>query len=217
MDPTGKFLFVADLGSDSIRVFRTMGDKLEVMEQKAVSTGSGPRHLIFATPHEPQGDTLLYLVNELASTVNIYRVDYPATKHAHLDLHILQTDVSTLPKDQPTTDWLAAELILTPDRKHLIVSNRAPESPLPKDGTDLLTVFALDDKELIITGEDPTFVPVGGRGLRHMTLSPDGKYVAVICQLTNEIVVLSLGADAKLDEVARLKEFNQPTCIIWKQ
>lgn len=154
----------------------------------------------------------------------MFEVIYPASKHDHLKFKAVgKSDISFLPADQVVKgkgDWTGAELALTPDRKHLIISNRAPDDPLPKDDTDVLAIFKLKDNGQIVTTEPPAFKAVGGRGLRHFSFSPakygeeEGSYVAVACQKTNEVVMFKR-TGAELEEVARVKDIKEPTCVQW--
>lgn len=227
LDPTGQYLFICDLGSDQVRVFST-GDELTQLDGTPILPGSGPRHLLFVPPttttSPPSSDspissqTRVYLVNELTNTVSIYEVEYPPSADSPhpLTLKVLQQDISIVPTDQPTKDWTGAELaILNGDR--LVISNRAPDDPLPTDETDLLAIFKLDADGLIDKVEGPTFKPVGARGLRHFSVSPCGKWLALAAQKTNEVIVYEVSKEGEelLKEVARVKDIKEPTCAIW--
>ncbi|KAK4055652.1 hypothetical protein OIV83_000198 [Microbotryomycetes sp. JL201] len=230
LDPTGQWLFVPDLGADAVRIFVT-GEELQQADQAHILPGNGPRHIIFAPPETAPAEpvtspkkqpTLAYLVNELANTVSCFEVVPPPTKHDHLKLRAVgKPDISFLPPNQPAAadaGWTGAELAYTPDRQYLIISNRAPDEP--KSETDHLTIFKLQPNGHIVTTEPPSFIAVGARGLRHFSLSPaaeeqpEGRYVAVAAQKTNEIVVFER-RERELTEVARVKDVQQPTCVIW--
>ncbi|KAM0788817.1 hypothetical protein ACM66B_002903 [Microbotryomycetes sp. NB124-2] len=231
LDPEHKWLFVPDLGADAIRIFAT-GDELQQMDQAHILPGNGPRHIIFAPPESApvneaaspkKQPTLAYLVNELANTVSCFEVVPPATKHDHLKLKAVgKPDISFLPPDQPApadAGWTGAELAYTPDRRYLIMSNRAPDEP--KSETDHLTIFKLQPNGHIVTTEPPSYKAVGARGLRHFSLSLsvegqqlEGQFVAVAAQKTNEIVMFERH-EAELEEVARVKDIDQPTCVVW--
>ena len=66
----GSWVWVVDLGCDTIRHYRAVGGGVESTGQTAVPAGAGPRHL---TLHPAQ--PLAFLVCELASLVIVYRVD----------------------------------------------------------------------------------------------------------------------------------------------
>lgn len=172
VDPTGKFLLVPDLGADAVRIFNinSEDDTLQQADQAHITPGSGPRHLIFTTPTSNSNDpksssqTLCYLVNELSNTVGVFEVVYPATKHDHLKLKAAgKQSVSFLPPDAGKKGWTGAEIAITPDRKYLIVSNRSPDEPKPKDNTDVLSILTLKPNGHIDTAVEVQFVPIKGR------------------------------------------------------
>lgn len=61
--------------------------------------GNGPRHLVFISPSEKSTRALLYLIEEIRSTIAVFEVEYPSAKSPDLSLKALQTEVSTLPPD----------------------------------------------------------------------------------------------------------------------
>lgn len=208
LDPTGTLLFLADLGTDTLRILSS-SPSLNPLIDLPIIPGAGPRHLLFSTT---SSQTLLYLLNELSNTLEIYRLIYP-TSSCPLALNLLQS-ISFLPTDQPTlSPWTGAELALTPSKSHLIVSNRAPDNPAPKDSTDVLAIFEVDAAGML--GVPPTFKAVAGLGLRHFALGgEEGKWVAVACQKTGEVVVFERKG-GELEEVARVGGVKEPTVVLW--
>ncbi|SCZ98280.1 BZ3500_MvSof-1268-A1-R1_Chr7-1g09081 [Microbotryum saponariae] len=214
LEPTGRYLLVCDLGSDQVRVFDThtpSGD-LNPLDSLSVAPGSGPRHLLFAGEGTLSDPTLVYLVNELSSTLLIARLDYPIEPSPHLTWTILQT-ISILPSTQPTLNWTGGELVLSPDRQHLFVSNRSPKQSPALKGHDLLSIFELDLATGKTTSTEPTFFPLPGLHPRHMSLSPEGDYLAVALQHSNKVVVYKR-VGAQLESVGEV-EVQKPTCVIW--
>jgi 6-phosphogluconolactonase (cycloisomerase 2 family) len=67
------YLYVIDLGTDTINVYHyndTNGEVRLHRDRIQTSPGAGPRHLLFH-PDKP----LAFVCNELASTINVYRID----------------------------------------------------------------------------------------------------------------------------------------------
>ncbi|KAM0746596.1 putative isomerase YbhE [Meredithblackwellia eburnea MCA 4105] len=219
LDPTKSLLFNADLGSDTLQVWSVKkGAKMERLDDIPVAKGAGPRHLIFS---QRGSKTLLYLLLELSNEVSIFELVYPSSTSTSASLEPLQLAVSVLPTDQSTEGaWTAAELSLTPGNTHLIVSNRSPDEPTPKD-TDVVAIFEVKEDGTLKTPHSQK--AIGGRGLRHFELNParkvkgledGGKYVAVGCQKTNEVVMFEW-KNAQLVEVARVGGIKEPTVVIW--
>ncbi|KAJ9132580.1 3-carboxy-cis,cis-mucoante lactonizing enzyme [Coniochaeta hoffmannii] len=78
-DPTGKYLLSADLGADLIRIFSIEAGtgKLTSCANAAAGAGDGPRHGSWWTPKAGSTDgTMLYIVNELANSVTVWKVGY---------------------------------------------------------------------------------------------------------------------------------------------
>ncbi|WP_142472076.1 lactonase family protein [Klebsiella oxytoca] len=120
-DPSGKFVYSADLGLDRIYQYRldNATGKLTPNDPPfiaASSPGAGPRHFVFT----PQGDGL-WLINEEASTLTFYHLD----KQSGL-LREGKT-VSALPEAYKGTSF-AAGLVLSRDGKQLYVANRLHNS-----------------------------------------------------------------------------------------
>ncbi|GAA5897134.1 hypothetical protein JCM6882_001801 [Rhodosporidiobolus microsporus] len=214
IDPTGEYLLATDLGTDQLKSYRINGDKLDALTPISVIAGTGPRHLVISPPSASQPKTLLYLVEELTSSVSIFEIVYPSTAGGDLTLSPVQTEISILPPDNASFagDWTAAEVALSADKRFLYVSNRAPLDPHPD--ADTLTIFELDVEGKVVEGKEPTYFKLGGRGPRDFAFCPEGKYLAVPLQRTNEVVVYEVKG-AKLDEVARVKDVKEPTAIVW--
>lgn len=99
VDPTGDYLLAADLGSDVLRVARISSGTLEDLPAISLPPGNGPRHLLIVPPNERSSRTLVYLIEEISSTVAVFELEYPSEKQGALNLKELQREVSTLPPD----------------------------------------------------------------------------------------------------------------------
>ncbi|GAA5870054.1 hypothetical protein JCM8547_001449 [Rhodosporidiobolus lusitaniae] len=212
LDPTGNYLLATDLGTDELKAYRIgQDDKLEALPSLKVAPGAGPRHLAFS---QHSGKTLIYMVEELASEVDIFELVYPSSPSDGLALKPLQLNISVLPPhhaDYPAP-WDAAEVGLSKDGKWLYVSNRAPLDPHPE--SDTLIIFQLDGEGKVDKSQIPTYFALGGRGPRAFAFHEAGRYLAVSLQRTNEVVVFEVeGKDVK--EVARVKDVKEPTAIVW--
>jgi 6-phosphogluconolactonase (cycloisomerase 2 family) len=173
-DPSGNFVFVADLALDQILVWRfdvrtgmlTPNDPPSV----AVPTGDGPRHFVF----HPNG-RWFYSVQEEASTLITF--DYDG---AGGTLKPKQT-VSTLPKRFAGTNF-TSEVMLSPDSRFLYVANRLHDS---------IARFSIAaDGRLTFAGEEWT----RGDYPRSFNIDPTGRFLfscnqrsdAVTCFRINE-------------------------------
>lgn len=131
-DPSGRFVLCTDLGLDAVIAWRFDAGRGRLDEPRVLhgSRGAGPRHLVFH-PREP---SLLYLLNEEASTLAWLRLDGDGRPHR-------LGDTSSLPASFTGTAY-ASDLCCAPDGHHLYALNRLHDSiahfTLAPDGTPTL-------------------------------------------------------------------------------
>jgi 6-phosphogluconolactonase len=194
-DPSGRFVFEADLGSDRIHLFRfdPASGRVdpEPSRDAALPPGDGPRHLAW----HPSG-RLLYAINELSSTVTAFLFDA-----ASGELTTVQR-VSTLP-DGFTGPNTAAEIAVVPNGRFLIASNR---------GHDSLAVFRIEPT----TGMLAPFghVPTGGRTPRHFAIDASSRWLLAANQDSDSIAIFRLDADTGHLTPAGQVAVPRPVCIL---
>lgn len=188
--PDEQYLISADLGTDTLHIYRFDADNGKLIPHSEAKTqpGAGPRHTTFH-----RNGRLLYVANELDNTVGVYGWD--GERGTLTEQQILPT----LPPDSPPTT--TADIHLTPAGNRLYVSNRGYDSlaiyEVAADGT--LTLVAIQ--------------PSGGRNPRNFALSPDDRFVLVANEFSNEVVVFR--ADEKgLGEVVARVAVPAPTCVL---
>ena len=107
---------------------------------------------------------------------------------------------------------LAAEILLTPSKKFIYVSNRNDPSP---DG-DTIAVFSVqtDSEESKLVRE----IRTGVTHARGMNFSRDGKYLAVVGNHSGSVNIFEVvqgSADGEVTLVASVKGLEKPTAVIW--
>jgi 6-phosphogluconolactonase len=168
-----RFALVADLGLDKIFVYRFDPDRGQIAPNTPpfveLEAGAGPRHI---TPH-PNGK-LLYVINELASTVTVVSLDSSSGS-----LIALQTISSLPPGFSGPND--AAEIHIHPSGKFLFASNR---------GHDSIGIFSIAPAtgNLALIGH----VPTQGRTPRNFEFDPTGSRLLVANQDSDNIVVFEI-------------------------
>jgi 6-phosphogluconolactonase len=170
-DPSGRFALSADLGMDSLIVYRVdaINGTFERTGETRIEPGSGPRHLAFA-PAAP----FAYLTNELSNTVSVFSWDSDRGT-----LTLLQT-ISTLPNDF-SGESSTAEIAVHPSGRFVYVSNRGHNSIscfLVEPTTGRLTLSGISSTQ----GDWP----------RHFAVTPDGTFAIVANQRSDTLVVLSV-------------------------
>jgi 6-phosphogluconolactonase len=168
--PDNRFLLVADLGADRIFIYRFDAAHGRITPNDPPFAegplGAGVRHMVF----HPNGK-VLYAINELASSVTMFR--YDAERGA---LEDLQT-VSTLPESFKGKNT-AAEIAMDAAGARVYASNR---------GHDSLALLAVDPVVFTLTAME--FPSIMGRTPRHFALDPEGKNVVVACQDSGLLLV----------------------------
>jgi 6-phosphogluconolactonase len=194
-DPDNHFLFVPDLGSDQVIIYKLDPQKCALTPHGSGHTppGSGPRHLVF----HPNG-RFVYVVNELAITVTAFRFDPAAGT-----LKEIQT-IESLPAKDKKLPSTAAEIYIHPSGEFLYASTR---------NDDTITTFAVDPE----TGR-LTFVerePIRGSHPRSFNLDPSGKWLLAAGRDSNTISVFRI--DQKTGRLIfndRIVNSPSPICIV---
>ena len=195
LDPTNRFAYSCDLGTDRIMIFRfdARNGKLLPGEQPwvQVKPGSGPRHLAF-----DHSGRYVFVLNELHSTVTVFRRD-----PEHGNLQELQT-LTTLPRDFTGTNT-GADIHLSPDGRFVYCSNR---------GHDSIAIFRIDPRNGALTalGHEST------RGLtpRNFAIDPTGTFLLVANQKSDNIVVFRLDqTTGRLSATGQMAQVPAPVCL----
>lgn len=173
VDPTNRFVLVADLGLDKLFVYKFNAKDGTLAANDPpfakAAPGSGPRHVVF----HPNG-RWVYLITEMGSTIMLFHWD---TRRGALSE--VQT-VSTLPKDFQGTST-CAELQVHPSGKFVYASNR---------GRDSIAVFSVDAKTGRLTPIQD--VPSGGRTPRNFDMDPTARWLLVTNHGSNTAMVFRI-------------------------
>ncbi|GAA4815071.1 lactonase family protein [Litoribaculum gwangyangense] len=167
--PDNDFLFAHDLGADKIRGFQFEPKNQDSIIQKEnaikVKPGSGPRHFTFH-----QNGKFGYGINELSGKVSVY-------KYVHGSLTFIADYMSYQEKQDI---YRAADVHISPDGKFLYASNRGPKE-------DSISIFSINQENgtLSIVGHEPTY----GEHPRNFSMSPDGNFLLVANQFSNNVIV----------------------------
>jgi 6-phosphogluconolactonase len=189
--PDSRFAVVADLGLDRLLIyaFDPAAGKLTPHSHADTQPAAGPRHMAFHP-----GGHMLYVANELDSTVSLY--DYDARAGT---LRERQT-IDTLQGERPQN--FVAHIQVAPSGRQVYVSNR---------GHNSIAVFEIEaDGRLRHAGSAGS----GGDWPRHFALAPGGDFVLVANQRSDAIAVLpvsgeTVGAPVRHTPVARA------TCVLF--
>lgn len=165
--PDNRFVFVPDLGTDTIVAYRFDEATGELMPAPKLNVetpaGSGPRHLVFS----PSGKWA-FVSLELSSELMLLEYDGQSIKPRERS--------STLPRNYEGAN-ASAEVRTTPDGRHVYVSNR---------GHNSLAVFSFDEANGVL--ERIAVTSTQGEIPRNFDISPDGRWLVVANQNSHNLV-----------------------------
>jgi 6-phosphogluconolactonase len=196
-DPSGRFVYVADLGLDWIVIYQLDERKgllaLNEPPNAKVEPGAGPRHFSV----HPSG-RFGYVINELNCTVTAFTRE---TNDGGLTQ--LQT-VSALPSNaQMQQGFSGAELEIHPSGRYLYTSIR---------GHNSISVFSIDENTGRLTYVDSTSTQ--GDTPRGFGIDPQGKYLLAGNQNSNSVVVFRIDSSTgKLTPTGSKIDVGSPVCI----
>ncbi|MFL6448317.1 MAG: lactonase family protein [Bryobacteraceae bacterium] len=192
-----RFLFVPDLGTDLVRIFRFEPRTGALTANKpgsaSVKPGAGPRHFAIA----PNG-RFAYVLDEMGSSVTAFKLDGSSGALTEIEA------VSTLPDDNTKINN-SAEIQIDPAGNFLYASNR---------GHDSIAVFSIDRQSGKLNRVQ--IVPSGGATPRNFTIDPAGKHVLVANQDSNNIVLFDRDLKTgKLTPADKTVTSPSPVCLMF--
>lgn len=179
--------WVPDKGLDRVFGVDVSQPMPSIVSELRCPPGSGPRH----GARHPNLD-LLYVAEELSSCVAVHAIHDRSLETVH------RMSTRTAGYEGDST---AAGIVITPDGRSLIVSNR---------GDETLAFVELGSDGMPTSAQH---VPTGVEFSRFITLTPDGTGLLVAGEGSDDIVLHDLTCpDRPLRTVART---GSPTCILF--
>lgn len=195
--PDQKYLFVCDLGNDTLYQYPfQINNLLPVDEAGAVKykipAGYGPRHITFS----PNGK-YAYLLNELDAQLMVYRWENDS-------LTYLQTLASTTVEDTANADKGSSAIRVSPDGRFVYTSNRGKANDL--------TIFAVQPDGLLkevahqATGPHP----------RDFILDPTGHFLLVASRDDNTVRVYKRNVETGLlAQTSQMITLPKPVALLF--
>jgi len=197
-DRSGRIVVVPDKGLDKIFVFRVDAARRALVPaaRPDVSSraGAAPRHAEFH-PTLPY----VYVINELDSTIAVYRFDVETGALEPLQVH------TTVPS-RYTGNNSGAEIAVAPSGRFLYGSNR---------GHDSIAIFAIDQATGLLTSVG--WEPTQGKTPRFFGLDPTGTHLYAANQNSDTVVIFAIDqASGKLKPTGETIDVKSPTTIAFK-
>lgn len=166
-DPEGKRVVVADLGTDKVYVYdfnAQNNEPLRLAGEYPMTPGDGPRHLAFSA----DGKEVL-VVEEMSAVLDVFGYENGVLT--------LKQRLSLLDEGFKGAVG-AAEIRVSPDGKHVYVSNRGE--------ANTISVFGKKPDGSYTRVQN---IPSGGLMPRNFNLTGDGKYLLAAHQASHDIVI----------------------------
>jgi 6-phosphogluconolactonase len=181
---------VADLGTDRLISYRLKPDGgLQQIAATETAPGAGPRHVALHP-----GGRLLFVMNELDSTIASYRIDGNGALTA--------IDRQPAVPPEATAENHCADIQISPDGRFLYGSNR---------GHDSIAVFATDHDGVL---SQVGFFPCGGATPRNLALTPSGRHLFCANQDSDRITIFKRDGDTgALTATGHTVDIGTPMCI----
>ncbi|MDD4922907.1 MAG: lactonase family protein [Bacteroidales bacterium] len=194
LSPDKKYVVANDLGTDLVTVYayhpESKTEILVLWDTLSVKPGSGPRHATFSKDGKK-----LYLLQELDGSLSVINMN-------NGKLSLVQ-EMSVIGKNKIKA-W-AADIHFSPDYKFLYATNRAPANNI--------TCFSVaEDGKLKCINQ----VSTGGDGPRNFAFTPDGEYLFVAHQFSDNVVVFK--RDPKtgfLTNTGKQIKVGAPVCLLF--
>ncbi|WP_188006786.1 Lactonase family protein [Sporosarcina sp. ANT_H38] len=182
---------VADLGTNRLIVYEFDEDqaKLVFVDETLTGDQSGPRHVTFH-PSLP----IIYVINELDSSILTY-----SFKQDGGSLKQIQK-VKTIPNEY-TGENYCADIHVAPSGLFLYASNRGHHS--------IASFIVSTDGTLRVLDN----IPSGGEWPRSFVIVPDGKFLLVANEHTNQINIMRIHEDGLLSDTGKSYLVNRPVCV----
>ena len=169
MTPDKKFVMVADLGVDQVKVYRINenDDTLMLVDTLPCDLESAPRHFIFS-----KDGRYMYLMYEVKNVIDVYT--YETGKRAP-KLEKIQT-ISTTGEKRLSQLTAACAIRFSSDEKHLFCSNA---------GDDTVSIYKRDEETGLL--ELICCLPISGEYPKDIAIFPDDQHIASLNHETGSI------------------------------
>jgi len=196
--PDEKRLYVQDLGTDKVNIYDYKPENTEnplepsVQPSAAGSPGGGPRHLAVSA----DGRTV-YVVQEMAAKVMVYMQQAG-------ELNPIQEIEINQPGFAGKNG--AADIKASPDGRFLYASNRGD--------ANTLAIYRINEADGRLTKIGNQSVL--GKGPRNFAITPDGRFLLVANQQSDEVVIFKRNpGTGLLNDSGNRIAVGSPVCIVF--
>ncbi|KAJ7438476.1 Lactonase, 7-bladed beta-propeller-domain-containing protein [Mycena latifolia] len=212
VDVTGKYLIFPDDGLDLLHVYKIGATSATFLyDQPSPVRPSGPRHAALSGYPVVKWLPRLHVVNEEDNSVETWIMHYT---HNNVSLTLQGSAVSTLEVHGGMNVSTAAEVLISPNGRYLLASNRAASL----FATGSIAVFRINPPTAKTALTRISITSSGGASPRSMSLDKTGKWLAVTNGNTNSTVMFAFDQETghlASTPVANLTGINIPQTVVW--
>ncbi len=191
--PNEKDIIAVDLGTNDLWFSKLQNNKFTPLAQQklAMTEGAGPRHLCF----HPNGQWI-YVLNELNGSITLVELDATGTYQTRSSISTLESGFSG--------ENSSADIYISSDGKFVYASNRGPNN---------MAIFKVEEKSgnLDLLSHQSTH----GNWPRNFSFSPDGNYILVAHQYSNNITCFKRDFHTGLLKYVGEISAPNPVCIVF--
>lgn len=192
--PDGSFLYVSDLGTDKVMIFKFNNRNGTITPAKQpfekVTNGSGPRHFVVHKNGE-----MAFLAEEISSTLNAFKVNPNDGSLTSIYRK------STLPVGFNEYNKVA-DIHLNPSGNNLYVSNR---------GHNSIAIFDVIAETAHVKFKRT--VSSGGETPRNFMIDPSGQFAFVANQDSDNVVLFNIVDEGNLIQTDKSISIPSPVCV----
>lgn len=193
--PDGKYLLVADLGMDQVKIYSFDDGKLLLVDAIRCDLESGPKQFYFSLDGR-----FLYLMYEAKNVIDVFT--YSAGGKTP-EFERIQT-ISSVDPEHSSEMTAACAIRRSPDDSHLFCSNA---------GDNSVSVYRRDQETGLL--RQLCCLPIGGDYPKDMAIFPDGKHMVSVNHSSNTLSFFSVDYEKGLLVMnQRNVECNEPNCCV---
>ena len=195
--PDGKFVLVADLGIDQVKIYRFDDQKGTLTQVDAIRCDmeSGPRQFLFS-----RDGKFLYLMYEVKNVIDVFTYE---TGDRVPQIEKIQTIMSTAP-ERLSQLTAACAIRMSEDDSHLFCSNA---------GDNTVSVYNRDKDTGLLTLL--CCLPISGDYPKDIAVFPDGQHLASVNHASNSISFFKINYEEGLLVMSsRSVSVNEPNCCV---
>lgn len=193
LTPDRKFVMVADLGVDQVKIYRFKEDHLVLVDAIPCDLESAPRHFIFSSDGK-----FIYLMYEVKNIIDVYTYE---TGHRSPKIEKIQT-ISTTGKKQLSQLTAACAIRFSSDEKYLFCSNA---------GDDTVNIFRRDEETGLL--ESICCLPISGSYPKDIAVFPDDRHLASFNHESGTITFFTIDYEKGLLVMCgRPMKLDEPNC-----